>query len=57
MMEQQPISISTFLFNHQTLCKLDTRITHGKGRKGVIIRTRPKSRLSRIKNAFSRGQK
>ena len=56
-MEQQPISISTFLFNHQTLCKLDTRITHGKGRKGVIIRTRPKSRLSRIKNAFSRGQK
>ncbi len=54
---QQPISITPFLFNHQTIRKLDARITHGKGHKGVIIRSRRMSRLSRIRSVFSRGQK
>lgn len=53
---QQPISITQFLFNHQTVRKLDTRITHGKGRKGVIIRSHRISRLSCIKSVFARGQ-
>lgn len=56
-MQQQPISVTSFLFNHQISHALDTRITHGKGRKGVIIRSRCNSRLSRIKNAFLWGQK
>lgn len=37
---QQPISIAPFLWNNQTARKLDTTITHGEGRQGIIIRTR-----------------
>ncbi|MCO7508971.1 hypothetical protein NJH77_06855 [Serratia fonticola] len=37
---QQPISIAPLLWNHQAARSLDTTITHGKGRKGIIIRTR-----------------
>lgn len=36
---QQPISIAPLLWNHQAASSLDTTITHGKGRKGIIIRT------------------
>lgn len=54
---KQPISIAPLLWNNQSQRVLDSKITHGKGRKGVIIRTRRQSRLSRIKSAFSRGQK
>lgn len=53
----QSFSIAPLLWNHQVDSVRDITITHGKGRKGVIIRTRRQSRLSRIKNAFSRGQK
>lgn len=37
---KQPISIALLLWNHQTAHSLDTHITHGKGRKGIIIRGR-----------------
>nr|WP_080737058.1 hypothetical protein [Hafnia alvei] len=37
---KQPISIAPLLWNHQTARSLDTHITHGKGRKGIIIRCR-----------------
>jgi transcription termination factor Rho len=37
---QQPISIAPLLWNNQTTRSLDITITHGKGRKGIIIRTR-----------------
>lgn len=40
MIMQQPISIAPFLWNNQTARKLDTTITHGKGRQGIIICTR-----------------
>jgi hypothetical protein len=40
MIMQQPISIAPLLWNHQAARSLDTTITHGKGRKGIIIRTR-----------------
>ncbi|WP_175415640.1 hypothetical protein [Serratia fonticola] len=36
---KQPISIAPLLWNNQTARTLDTTITHGKGRKGIIIRT------------------
>ncbi|VEI68099.1 Uncharacterised protein [Serratia quinivorans] len=50
---QQPISIVPLLWNHQTAHKIDITITHGKGRKGIIIRTRPASRwISSIKSAM-----
>lgn len=50
---QQPISIAPLLWNHQTAYKIDIIITHGKGRKGIIIRTRPASRwISSIKSAM-----
>ncbi|MEC5345060.1 hypothetical protein ABRZ24_20930 [Brenneria populi] len=45
---QTPISIAPFLWYHQTEKKPDFTITHGKGRKGIIIRTRPASRTQRI---------
>jgi len=56
-MNTSVISIAPLLWNNQSQRVLDSKITHGKGRKGVIIRTRRQSRLSCIKNAFSRGQK
>ncbi|MGQ5780098.1 hypothetical protein ACUNIW_22810 [Serratia sp. IR-2025] len=37
---QQPVSIAPLLWNHQTARQLDKTITHGKGRKGIIIRAR-----------------
>ncbi|TBL60030.1 hypothetical protein [Hafnia alvei] len=37
---KQPISIAPLLWDHQTARSLDTHITHGKGRKGIIIRGR-----------------
>ncbi|EJD6708525.1 MULTISPECIES: hypothetical protein [Serratia] len=50
---QQPISIAPLLWNHQTGRKLDITITHGKGRRGIVIRTRPASRwISSIKSAM-----
>ncbi len=50
---QQPISIAPLLWNHQTGRKLDITITHGKGRRGIVIRTRPTSRwISSIKSAM-----
>lgn len=54
---KQPISIAPLLWNNQCQHVLDSKITHGKGRKGVIIRTRRKSRLPCLKNAFSWGSK
>lgn len=53
---QQPISIAPFLWYPQEEQRPDFTITHGKGRKGIIIRTRPASlsrRVARfIKSAF-----
>ncbi|EMX8465278.1 hypothetical protein AAH178_001113 [Serratia marcescens] len=50
---QQPISIVPLLWNHQTARKTDITITHGKGRKGIIIRTRPANRwIFSIKSAM-----
>lgn len=37
---QAPISIAPFLWWHQTETKPDFTITKGKGRQGIIIRTR-----------------
>ncbi|MBN3265397.1 hypothetical protein [Pectobacterium brasiliense] len=37
---QAPISIAPFLWWHQTETKPDFTITQGKGRQGIIIRTR-----------------
>ncbi|WP_197062186.1 MULTISPECIES: hypothetical protein [unclassified Serratia (in: enterobacteria)] len=55
---QQPISIAPLLWNHQTVHKLDITITHGKGRKGIIIRTRRASRwFPAIKSVLQRGIK
>lgn len=55
---QQPISIASLLWNHQTAHKLDITVTHGKGRKGIIIRTRRAGRwISAAKSVFQRGFK
>lgn len=45
---QTPISITPFLWYHQTEKKADFTITHGKGRQGIIIRTRQISRTQRV---------
>ncbi|WP_170138752.1 hypothetical protein [Edaphovirga cremea] len=53
---QQPVSIAPLLWNNQPIRTLDTTITHGKGRQGIIIRTRRAGHwLSAIKSVFSRG--
>ncbi|UVD96633.1 MULTISPECIES: hypothetical protein [Pectobacterium] len=44
---QAPVSIAPFLWWHQTETKPDFTITKGKGRQGIIIRTRPVSRTQR----------
>ncbi len=50
---QQPISIAPMLWNHQTGRALDITITHGKGRKGIVIRTRRATRwISSIKSTM-----
>ncbi len=53
---QKPISIAPFLWYQQEQQRPDFTITHGKGRKGIIIRTRPVSLTRRavlfIKSAF-----
>ena len=55
---QQPVSIAPLLWNNQPARTLDTTITHGKGRQGIIIRTRPAGRwLPVIKSVFRRGFK
>lgn len=54
---QQPISIAPLLWNHQTTRALDMTITHGKGRKGVIIRTRRSRWFSVVKSLLQRGFK
>ncbi|MEI7343821.1 MULTISPECIES: hypothetical protein [Pectobacterium] len=45
---QAPISITPFLWWHQTETKPDFTITHGKGRQGIIIRTRRESVSQRV---------
>jgi hypothetical protein len=41
------------LWNHQTGRVFDVTITHGKGRKGIVIRTRRATRwISSIKSAL-----
>ncbi|WP_409306143.1 hypothetical protein [Pectobacterium sp. B1J-3] len=45
---EQPISIASFLWYQQEEQRPDFTITHGKGRKGIIIRTRPVSRTQRV---------
>lgn len=49
-MQHTPISVANFLLNHQVTGALDTRITHGKGRKGIIIRCRRKYPFSQLRN-------
>ncbi|MMZ56761.1 hypothetical protein D3C73_1616540 [compost metagenome] len=50
---QQPVSVAPMLWNHQTCRALDITITHGKGRKGIVIRTRRASHwISSIKSAL-----
>lgn len=44
---QTPISITPFLWYQQAEQRPNFTITHGKGRKGIIIRTRPISRTQR----------
>lgn len=51
---QQPVSIAPLLWCHQAASKPDFTITHGKGRKGIIIRTRRPARWAQVlKAAFS----
>lgn len=52
---QQPISIAPMLWSHQTDRALDITITHGKGRKGIVIRTRRASRWISSINSVLRG--
>ncbi|AJI95330.1 hypothetical protein BD65_1893 [Yersinia ruckeri] len=54
---QQPISIAPLLCNHQAARCLDTRITHGKGRKGIIIRRRRANIIEAIKHSKVWGRK
>lgn len=54
---QQPISIAPLLWNHQTALVLDARITHGKGRKGIIIRGRSLSKTKSINRFIPWGQR
>lgn len=56
---QTPISIAPLLWYHQTEQHPNFTITHGKGRKGIIIRTRPVSlsyRVTRFIKSLFRGQ-
>ena len=48
-MNHAPISVTNFLLNHQVTRALDTRITHGKGRKGIIIRCRRERLFSQLR--------
>ncbi|MBJ9642023.1 hypothetical protein I5520_08485 [Citrobacter sp. FDAARGOS_156] len=43
---QEPRCIAQLLRNQQGANHIDFTITHGRGRKGVIIRTRKISRVS-----------
>lgn len=43
---QEPRCIAQLLRNQQGSNQIDFTITHGRGRKGVIIRTRKISRVS-----------
>lgn len=52
---KQPISIAPMLWNHQTGRVFDVTITHGKGRKGIVIRTRRASRWISSINSVLRG--
>lgn len=52
---QQPISIAPMLWNHQTGRAFDITITHGKGRKGIVIRTRQASSWISSINSLLRG--
>jgi hypothetical protein len=45
---QAPISIAPFLWWHQTETKPDFTITKGKGRQGIIIRTRSANYAQRV---------
>lgn len=50
---QQAVSVARMLWNHQTDRTPDFTITHGKGRKGIVIRTRRASRwISSIKSVM-----
>lgn len=56
---EQPISIAPFLWYQQEEQRPDFTIIHGKGRKGIIIRTRPVSfthRAIRIIKSALRGK-
>jgi hypothetical protein len=52
-----PISIAQMLWNHQVSRPMNASITHGKGRKGIIIRQRPVGRIAALKMFLSWGQK
>lgn len=43
---QEPRCIAQLLRNQQSANHIDFTITHGRGRKGIIIRTRKISRVS-----------
>ncbi|UMO86128.1 hypothetical protein HP572_11960 [Pectobacterium sp. PL64] len=45
---EKTISIAPFLWWHQTETKPDFTITQGKGRQGIIIRTRSANYTQRI---------
>lgn len=54
---QHPISIAPLLWNHQIARALDTHITHGKGRKGIIIRGRSLGKTKSINRFIPWGQR
>lgn len=54
---QKSVSIAPLLWNHQVSSTCNIKITHGKGRKGIIIRYRRISRMSYIKTVLFWGRK
>lgn len=54
---QNPISLAPLLWNHQTARPMNNSITHGKGRKGIIIYSRRSMRAVAVKRFLSWGKK
>ncbi|MBU9820490.1 hypothetical protein J1782_11345 [Rahnella sp. BCC 1045] len=54
---QNPISLAPLLWNHQTARPMNNSITHGKGRKGIIICSRRFMRAVAVKRFLSWGKK
>jgi len=54
---QNPISLAPLLWNHQTTRPMNNSITHGKGRKGIIICSRRSMRAVAVKRFLSWGKK